>query len=116
MVAGNKTMIYDWETDTETRLPDIPNGVTVTNPADGTAILLPLSPPDYIPEVLICGGSAFDTTKPAAEQSSQHPASDQCTRMEVTPEGIQKGWVVEKGDSPRMMPEMVHLPNGQSVP
>ena len=60
MVANNQSIIYDVETDTETPLPEIPNGVRVTNPIDGSAILLPLSPPDYIPEVLICGGSDID--------------------------------------------------------
>nr|VWO96342.1 Nitrogen assimilation transcription factor nit-4 [Ganoderma boninense] len=51
MVANNQSIIYDIETNTETILPDIPNNVRVTNPIDGSAILLPLSPPDFIPEV-----------------------------------------------------------------
>jgi hypothetical protein len=52
IVANNQSIIYDIEAGTETPLPDIPNGVHVTNPMDGSAILLPLSPPDYIPEVI----------------------------------------------------------------
>ena len=50
MVANNQSIIYDIEANTETILPDIPNNVRVTNPIDGSAILLPLSPPDYTPE------------------------------------------------------------------
>ena len=42
MLANNQSIIYDIENDTETILPDIPNGVRVTNPLDGSAILLPL--------------------------------------------------------------------------
>ena len=49
MVANNQSIIYDIEANTETILPDIPNNVRVTNPIDGSAILLPLSPPDYVP-------------------------------------------------------------------
>ena len=46
MVANNQSIIYNIETGEERILPDIPNGVRVTNPLDGSAILLPLSPPE----------------------------------------------------------------------
>ena len=85
MVANNQSIIYDIEKNTETRLPDIPNGVRVTNPIDGSAILLPLSPPDFTPEVLVCGGSTADTSKPSTSLSSQQPASSQCSRITLTP-------------------------------
>ncbi|KAJ7600062.1 glyoxal oxidase precursor [Mycena floridula] len=113
MVANNQSIIYDIETETETILPDIPNGVRVTNPMDGTATLLPLSPPDYVPEVLVCGGSQTDDRIPSTELSSQQPASDQCSRITLTPSGIKQGWIVEHMLEGRMMPEMVLLPNGQ---
>ena len=106
-------MIYDVETNTETSLPDIPNGVRVTNPFDGTAALLPLSPPDFIPEVLVCGGSNASDTTPSLALSSQDPASEQCSRITLTPAGIKKGWEIEHLLEPRMMPEMALLPNGQ---
>lgn len=106
-------MIYDVEEGTEIRLPDIPNGVRVTNPFDGTATLLPLHPPHYIPEVLICGGSNSSDQIPSEQLSSQDPASDQCSRLRLTPEGIRKGWEVERMLEPRMMPEMVLMPNGK---
>ncbi|KAJ7659856.1 glyoxal oxidase N-terminus-domain-containing protein [Mycena rosella] len=113
MIASNKTMIYDIDTDTETPLPDIPNNVQVTNPIDGSAILLPLSSPGYTPEVLVCGGSVTDPNLPPTDLSSQTPASSQCSRITLTEEGIQKGWEVEHMIGGRMMPEMIHLPNGQ---
>ena len=61
MIANNQKIIYDVEKNTEIILPDIPNGVRIKNPFDGTAALLPLSPPNYIPEVLLvfCGGSTL---------------------------------------------------------
>ena len=82
MVANNQSIIYDIETNTETPLPEIPNGVHVTNPMDGSAILLPLSPPLYIPEVLVCGGSNFGV------------ALDNC--VSIQPEVANPTWTLER--------------------
>ncbi|KAI9060007.1 copper radical oxidase [Trametes sanguinea] len=112
MVANNQSIIYDIEANTERILPDIPNNVRVTNPIDGSAILLPLSPPDFVPEVLVCGGTETDTIDPLL-LTSQTPATSQCSRIRLDEEGIAKGWQVEHMLEPRMMPELVHLPNGQ---
>ncbi|KAG6884478.1 hypothetical protein C0993_010687 [Termitomyces sp. T159_Od127] len=112
MIANNQTIIYDVETDTETRMPDIPNGVRVTNPFDGTATLLPLRPPHYVPEVLVCGGSNSSDTLPPEQLDSQDPASDQCSRLVLTAQGIQRGWVVEHMPVGRMMSEMLLMPDG----
>ncbi|KAI0027649.1 glyoxal oxidase precursor [Vararia minispora EC-137] len=113
-VAGNQSIIYDIKNDTETILPDIPNNVHVTNPIDGSAILLPLSPPNYTPEVLICGGTAVDPAIQPANLSSQFPATRQCSRIVLTEKGIKEGWILEEMlQGGRTMPEMVHLPNGQ---
>ena len=112
MVANNQSIIYDIEANTETILPDIPNNVRVTNPIDGSAILLPLSPPDFTPEVLVCGGTQTDPIDPSL-LSSQTPATSQCSRIMLTPEGIAKGWQVEHMLEGRTMPELVHIPNGQ---
>jgi hypothetical protein len=113
MVANNQSIIYDIEAKTETILPDVPNGQRVTNPFDGSAILLPLSPPNYVPEVLVCGGSMKSDTTPEAELSAQDPATDQCARIMLTPAGIKRGWQVEHMLEGRMMPELILLPNGE---
>ncbi|KAJ7269900.1 glyoxal oxidase precursor [Mycena rebaudengoi] len=106
MVANSQSIIYDVETNTETILPDVPNGQRVTNPFDGSAILLPLSPPDYVPEVLV---RCFPTT----DLTAQDPATDQCARIMLTPEGIERGWQVEHMLEGRIMPELVLMPNGE---
>ena len=64
MIANNQTIVYDIEAQTETPGPDIPNGVRVTNPFDGTATLLPLVPPDFTPEVLVCADRTGDAHEP----------------------------------------------------
>jgi hypothetical protein len=108
-----QSAIYDIEANTETILPDIPNSVRVTNPFDGTITLLPLAPPLYIPEVLVCGGTNTSDLIPSLNLSSQNPASDQCSRITLTPAGIEKGWEVERMLEGRTMPEMILLPTGQ---
>ncbi|KAI0082827.1 copper radical oxidase [Panus rudis PR-1116 ss-1] len=114
IAANNDAMIYDWKTNTEHRLPGIPNGVRVTYPMTGTALLLPLSPNNgYKPEVLICGGSFVDDTRPDYEISSQEPASSQCSRMVLTDDGIAAGWQVEQMPEARIMPDAVLLPTGE---
>ncbi|KAJ6605189.1 glyoxal oxidase N-terminus-domain-containing protein [Mycena vulgaris] len=115
MVANNQSIIYDIETGTETILPDLPNGQRISNPFDGTATLLPLSPPDYVPEVLACGGTTASDTSPVEALSSQDPSSSQCSRITLTAAGIKKGWEVEHMPQGRMMPEMILLPNGQVI-
>ncbi|KAF7300981.1 hypothetical protein MIND_00661200 [Mycena indigotica] len=115
MLAGNQSIIYNVDTGKETRLPDLPNGVKATNPFDGTAQLLPLSPPNYTPEVLVCGGSDKSDLIPPIKLSSQDPASHQCSRITLTPAGIKKGWVVERMPEARMLPEMLILPTGELI-
>ena len=115
MIANNQTIIYDVEKNTEEILPEIPNGVRVTNPMDGTATLLPLSPPNFTPEVLVCGGSNSSDQIPSEQLSSQDPATTQCSRMTITPAGIKKGWEIEHMLEPRTMPEFIIIPNGQIV-
>ncbi|KAF7296106.1 hypothetical protein MKEN_01425800 [Mycena kentingensis (nom. inval.)] len=112
VIANNISMLYDIETNTETRLPDIPNGVRVANPFDGTAQLLPLSPPLYEATVLVCGGSATDDNRPTTNITTQDPATNQCSRITLTPAGIAKGWTVERMPETRILMESVLLPDG----
>jgi hypothetical protein len=116
-VAANRdAMIYDWKQNKEQRLPSLPNGVRVTYPMAGTALLLPLDPSNgYAPEVLICGGSTLDDKQPSYKLSAKDPASDQCSRLLLTTAGIAAGWQVERMPGPRMMPDAVLLPTGSIV-
>ncbi|KAG8813992.1 hypothetical protein FRC17_001343 [Serendipita sp. 399] len=116
-VAANRdAMIYDWKSNLETRLPQLPNGVRVTYPMTGTAVLLPLvSTDNYIATVLICGGSAIDDARPGYDINSQEAASSQCVRMELSEAGVQRGWEVEQMPQTRVMPDAVLLPTGDIV-
>ncbi|KAJ7212462.1 glyoxal oxidase N-terminus-domain-containing protein [Mycena haematopus] len=116
VAANQKAMIFSWKRNTETPLPGIPNGVRISYPLSGSAVLLPLTPENnYTPEVMICGGSTIDDTADPSTLSSQFPASAQCTRLLLTPEGIAAGWKVEQMPQARVMPDMVLLPDGRVV-
>ncbi|CCM00010.1 uncharacterized protein FIBRA_02035 [Fibroporia radiculosa] len=116
MAANQDAMVYDWQHNTEHRLPQIPNGVRVTYPMAGTALLLPLSPVNnYAPEVLICGGSTVDDKKAGYEITSQDLASAQCSRLLLTDAGIAAGWQVEDMPQARTMLDAILLPTGKVV-
>jgi hypothetical protein len=82
----------------------------------GTALLLPLTFENhYLPEVLVCGGSNINDQQPGHSISSQDPASSQCFRMELSEEGISRGWDVEDMPQARTMADAVLLPDGNIV-
>ncbi|KAE9399120.1 hypothetical protein BT96DRAFT_920339 [Gymnopus androsaceus JB14] len=115
IAANQQAMIFDWKTNTEVlRLPDIPNGVRVTSPFSAGSVLLPLTPENnYTPEVMICGGSTISDTQNVSTISAETPASAQCSRMVLTAEGIAAGWSVETMPVPRIMTDLILLPDGR---
>ncbi|CAE6414204.1 unnamed protein product [Rhizoctonia solani] len=116
MAANRDAMIYNWRMNHEHKLPPLPNGVRVTYPMTGTALLLPLTfRNNFKPEILICGGSASDDRAPPTMLSARDPASSQCSRMVLTEAGIAAGWQVEEMPDPRIMPDAVLLPDGRAV-
>ena len=66
----------------------------------------------YAPGVLLCGGYTINGTLPPSELSSQTPASNQCARMKLTPEGIAAGWEVESMPGNRLMIDAIVMPDG----
>ncbi|KAF5372468.1 hypothetical protein D9758_005209 [Tetrapyrgos nigripes] len=117
ITANMQAMIFNWKTNKHIQsLPGIPNGVQISSPLSAGATLLPLTPENnYTPEILICGGSMLDDNELLFSQgvlSSQSPASDQCVRMVLNDEGIAVGWQVEHMPEPRIMAELILLPDG----
>ncbi|KAJ1306840.1 hypothetical protein OPQ81_007825 [Rhizoctonia solani] len=115
VAANNQAMLLDWETNTETRLPNFPNGQRVVYPMNAAGVLLPLTPGNnYTPEVLICGGSHIsDTLRGEQINAQQDYASAQCSRMVLDSAGIAGGWKVEYMPEPRILSDGVLLPNGK---
>ena len=78
ILANRKLITCDDEANTKTVVRDVvPINVRVTNPIDGFAILLLLSPLDYVPgvTVLTYGGTDIDPAIRPANLSSQFPAT-----------------------------------------
>ncbi|KAG7095570.1 hypothetical protein E1B28_006303 [Marasmius oreades] len=114
IAANQAAMLFNWRTNTETPLPGIPNGVRISSPFSAGAVLLPLTPENnYVPEILICGGSTLSDTVDPSSISSQAPTSAQCSRMVLTTAGIAAGWKVESMPVPRIMPDLILLPDGR---
>ncbi|KAJ6618723.1 glyoxal oxidase N-terminus-domain-containing protein [Mycena sp. CBHHK59/15] len=115
VAANNQAMLLDWHTNTETRLPNFPNGQRVVYPLNAAGVLLPLTPENnYTPEVLICGGSQISDKISAEDLDAQHDyGSAQCSRMVLNSAGIAAGWQVEWMPEPRIMSEGTLLPDGK---
>ncbi|KAJ7310945.1 glyoxal oxidase N-terminus-domain-containing protein [Mycena albidolilacea] len=112
--ANTGAMILNWKTNTETRLPGIPNGVRISSPFSAGHVLLPLSPSNnYTPEIMICGGSTVSDKVSASSISSQAATSSQCIRMVLNAAGIAAGWKVEQMPQGRIMVDMILLPDGR---
>ncbi|CAE6537759.1 unnamed protein product [Rhizoctonia solani] len=113
MAANSKAMKFNWQTNTETRLPDLPNKQIVVYPMSGVAVLLPLTwENNYKPEVVIFGGSQLADTVKENEVSSQSPTSNQASRIALDDAGIAAGWSYDTMPDGRVMPDAVILPDG----
>ena len=107
--------MYDLETKTETRLPDMPYAARVF-PASGATAMLPLTPANnYNPTLLFCGGS--DSPMQNASDGgakfniTSYPADDTCVR--ITPEDANPAY--EDDDNMpegRSMGQFIYLPDG----
>jgi hypothetical protein len=112
--ANEMAMIYNWQTNTERRLPGVPNGVKITYPSSPAAVLLPLTIANgFTPEVLICGGTSVNTDGNPTTISANTPGSNQCIRMVLNSAGIARGWQVEYMPEIRIMGDAVLTPDGK---
>ncbi|KAJ1307157.1 hypothetical protein OPQ81_001274 [Rhizoctonia solani] len=114
IAANSKAMKFNWETNTETRLPDLPNKQVVVYPMSAPAVLLPLTwENNYKPEVVIFGGSQLPDTVKENEVSSQSPTSNQASRIALDAAGIAAGWTYDTMPEGRVMADAVLLPDGK---
>ncbi|ORX84206.1 hypothetical protein K493DRAFT_411587 [Basidiobolus meristosporus CBS 931.73] len=102
--SNTRSVILDTKTwEIKRELPEIPGGVR-TYPLTGGSILLPLSPDnDYQAEVLICGGSTRYWKK--------SPGLKTCARINLDEPDAK--WELEDMPMPRVMPDLLALPDGR---
>ncbi|KDR82899.1 hypothetical protein GALMADRAFT_220897 [Galerina marginata CBS 339.88] len=119
--ANLSTVLWDYNANVETPLPDMPNGVARVYPASGATAMLPLTPANnYTPTVLFCGGSAMtefqygDYRFPFAD-TFNIPASQDCQRITPEPQdGSSPAYVQDDNMlESRTMGQFIILPDGK---
>ncbi|GJJ12980.1 hypothetical protein Clacol_007227 [Clathrus columnatus] len=117
--ANLSTILFNYTTNTEIPLPDMPNGVVRTYPASGANTLLPMTPANnYEATVIFCGGSALpadaygDYSFPAVN-TWEFPASNDCQRITPEPQDGSAPKYTQDDDMPqgRTMGQFIILPD-----
>ncbi|KAG6831349.1 hypothetical protein H0H87_005494 [Tephrocybe sp. NHM501043] len=121
--ANVSTMIWDYNANVETPLPDMPNNVVRVYPASGAVAMLPLTPANnWNPTVLFCGGSdmpdeAWGNYANPAINTWNYPASRDCQRL--TPEPADGSAPAYEQDDDmlegRTMGQFIILPDGKML-
>ncbi|KAG5353007.1 hypothetical protein C0989_011155 [Termitomyces sp. Mn162] len=119
--ANVSTMIWDYNNNVETYLPNMPGNVVRVYPASGAVAMLPLTPSNnWNPTILFCGGN--DMPEPAwgnysfpAINTWDYPASTDCQRL--TPEPLDGSAAAYEADDDmlegRSMGQFIILPDGK---
>jgi hypothetical protein len=114
--ANNRAILLDYKNNKVVRTyPVLPGGDPRNYPSTGSSVLLPLKPNPIEAEVLVCGGapkgSYHSSSRPVAPTFV--PALTTCGRIKIT--DAAPAWIVETMPSPRVMGDMILLPNGAEV-
>uniref|UniRef100_A0ACD5XE71 Uncharacterized protein n=1 Tax=Avena sativa TaxID=4498 RepID=A0ACD5XE71_AVESA len=111
--AKNRAVLLDYKRNKIVRTyPELAGGDPRNYPSSGSSVLLPLKPTPTEAEVLVCGGApagSYNSTK----DKNFFPALVTCGRIKIT--DASPSWVIETMPSPRVMGDMVLLPNGAEV-
>ncbi|KAJ6472021.1 glyoxal oxidase [Mycena sanguinolenta] len=121
MQANLSTTIWNFEDNTETDLPDMPNGVVRVYPASGANAMLPMTPANnYSQTIIFCGGS--DMAEPDWGNFAypfintwDYPASNDCQRITPEPSDGSAAQYIQDDDMPvgRTMSQFIILPDGK---
>lgn len=118
--ANTSTILWDYDNNVETPLPDMPNGVVRVYPASGAVAMLPLTPANnYSQTVLFCGGSdmpdeAYGNYSWPFINTFDYPASKDCQRLTAEPADGSDPAYEQDDDMPvgRTMGQFITLPDG----
>ncbi|KAF8178051.1 glyoxal oxidase, partial [Pholiota molesta] len=121
--ANLSTMLWDFNANVETYLPDMPNGVARVYPASGAVAMLPMTPANnYTQTLIFCGGSDMpsddygDYAGPSFD-TWLYPASKDCQRLTPEPQDGSAPAYVQDDDmlQGRTMGQFVLLPDGTAL-
>jgi hypothetical protein len=117
--SNNRAVLLDYSSNKIVRTyPVLGDGDPRNYPSSGSSVLLPLKPNPTEAEVLVCGGApagSYNSTKQqqGGTAGAFVPALTTCGRIKIT--DAAPAWVIETMPSPRVMGDMVLLPNGAEV-
>ncbi|KAF7352903.1 Glyoxal oxidase [Mycena venus] len=121
MQANLSSTLWDYKDNTETALPDMPNGVVRVYPASAATAMLPMTPANnYSQTIIFCGGS--DMPEPAWGNfvypfinTWDYPASKDCQRITPEPADRSSPRYIQDDDLPqgRTMGQFIILPDGK---
>ncbi|KAK7824966.1 aldehyde oxidase GLOX [Quercus suber] len=113
--ANERSILFDYNRNRVVKeFPVIPGEFKRNYPSTGSSVLLPLwLKGDALPEaeVMICGGAPYGAFNNSNFKRVFVPASNTCGRMKLT--DPEPKWVMEVMPMPRVMSDMVLLPNGE---
>ncbi|KAF9218908.1 glyoxal oxidase [Gyrodon lividus] len=118
--ANLSTILWDYNQNVETPLPDMPNGVARVYPASGAVAMLPLTPANnFTPTVLFCGGSDmpsdyYGNYSWPFYNTWTYPASKDCQRLTPEPQDGSSPQYEQDDDmlEGRTMGQFITLPDG----
>ncbi|KZT34045.1 DUF1929-domain-containing protein [Sistotremastrum suecicum HHB10207 ss-3] len=118
--ANWSTIMWDYNANIETPLPDMPGHVVRVYPASGAVAMLPLTPANnYTPTILFCGGSDmspddFGNYSNPFINTWDYPASQDCQRITPEPTDGSAPAYVQDDDmlEGRTMGQFITLPDG----
>ncbi|KAH9989090.1 glyoxal oxidase [Russula compacta] len=118
--ANYSTILWDYDTNVETPLPDMPGQVVRVYPASGANAMLPLTPYNgYNPTIIFCGGQSMPDADwgnygyPAVNTWTVQASSD-CQRITPEPTDGSSPAYVQDDSLPvgRTMSQFIALPDG----
>ncbi|KAI3845089.1 hypothetical protein MKX03_035564 [Papaver bracteatum] len=108
--ANNRAILFDYNKNLIVRTyPQIPGGEPRNYPSSGSSVLLPLNSTGSEAEVMVCGG-APNGAFTQANKTIFLTALTTCGRIKITDSSPQ--WFVETMPTPRVMGDMILLPDG----
>ncbi|KAM5567103.1 aldehyde oxidase GLOX-like [Rosa sericea] len=116
--ANNRSILFDYNNNTVVKeFPAMPGGVKRSYPATGSSVMLPLKMNGVLNgsgqpevEILICGGSYGGAYYKSNREKVYIGASASCGRIKLSDPNPK--WVMEEMPLPRVMGDMLLLPNG----
>ncbi|KAI0262625.1 glyoxal oxidase [Gloeopeniophorella convolvens] len=121
MQANYSTVLWDYNANVETPLPDMPGQIVRVYPASGAVAMLPLTPANnYTPSIIFCGGQDMadeewgNYTYPFIN-TWERPAVRDCQRITPEPQDGSAPVYVQDDDLPitgRTMGQFIALPDG----